>query len=198
LLLNEFLHIWQDREPHQLRIVLKLERWSIQQVLQIADPTNRIRFSTIGGYDQNNSYHQHNNWEDIGNHTEPIGPALRLYKLNLTPVKVIDEIENVPFLITLFAFEDGYECFFEGKQNQDELLLQITIPNNVLTAVLLKLSKSIPDIDHLLNKDEALKTWFIFLNKQKVASFYFNETFNDFQENKLRTILDNVESVFSF
>lgn len=196
--MNKFIHIWQDREPHQLRIVIKLERWYIKQVLQIAEPNTPIRFSTIGGYDQNNSYHQHNNWEDIGSHTEPIGPALRLYKLNLTPVKVIDELDNLPFSITLFAFEDGNDCFYEGRQSRNDLLLTITIPNNVLAAVLLKLSKSIPDIDPLLNKDEALKTWFIFLNKQKVASFYFNETFNDFQENKLRTILDNIESVFSF
>jgi hypothetical protein len=196
--MNEFLHIWQDREPHQLRIMLKMEGRSLEHVLEIADPSAKIRFSTIGGYDQNNSYHQHNNWEDVSDHTEPIGPALRLYKLNSAPVDIIEFIQSFQFLITLFAFEDGNKCFFEGKKYRDDLLLQITIPNIVLTDVLSKLSKSIPDIEPLLNKDEALKTWFIFLNKKKVASFYHNETFNDFHENKLRAILDNVESLFSF
>lgn len=196
--MNKFIHLWQDREPHQLRIVLKLEGWSLQQVLEIANPTSHIRFSTIGGYDQNNSYHQHNNWEDIGSHTEPIGPALQLYKLNLTPVEFIDELERVSFSTTLFAFEDGNECFFEGRQNRDELLLQMTIPNNVLSEVLSKLSNSIPEVGPLLNQEKAMKTWIVFLNRQKVAYFFFDETFFDFQENKLRTILDNVESVFSF
>lgn len=196
--MNEFIHLWQDRDPHQLRIVLKLERWSLKQVLEIANPSSHIRFSTIGGYDQNNSYHQHNNWEDIAGHTEPIGPALQLYKLNLTPVEFIDELETVSFSTTLFAFEDGNECFFEGRQKRDELLLQMTIPNNVLAEVLSKLSNSIPEVGPLLNQDASLKTWIIFLNRQKVASFFFNETFFEFQENKLRTILDNVESVFSF
>lgn len=196
--MNKFIHLWQNREPHQLRIVLKLEGWSLQQVLEIANPTSHIRFSTIGGYDQNNSYHQHNNWEDIGSHTEPIGPALQLYKLNLTPVEFIDELERVSFSTTLFAFEDGDECFFEGKKKRDDLLLQITIPNNALSVFLPKLSRCISDVAPLLNQDEAMKTWIVLLDRQKVASFFFNETFFEFQENKLRTILDNVESVFSF
>ncbi len=123
---------------------------------------------------------------------------MKLYKLNLTPVEFIDELERVSFSTTLFAFEDGNECFFEGRQNRDELLLQMTIPNNVLSEILSKLSNSIPEVGPLLNQDEDMKTWIVFLNRQKVASFFFNETFFEFQENKLRTILDNVESVFSF
>ena len=188
-------HFWHISEHNMIRMALWITDWKIEQVLTLVTPTAMIRFATVGGYDQNNSYVEHNNWETINNYKEPASLALQVFKLNEVPAEIIKSLKKLDFTISKFAFETSNDFFYQGSTNGQTLFIQISIPISEWENFSDKIAQQFTQIANIIKAEKNRAIWFVFEKEQIIACLPFIEYPEKFYEIRLDQIINRLEEV---
>lgn len=127
--------IWSKSSSETYYCYFKREGFTFFDVLRTIDPNLKIEFRTIGGYDNNNTYMEHN----IIDHTDTNEPVTnesdlsipyKLFSKKWLPDDLAYYLDNAPFTVTRFGFEtdSGFFCQNNNRFSCDSFSFQI--PNH--------------------------------------------------------------------
>jgi hypothetical protein len=196
--LRRFVHFWQSDKQGNLHYFFKVTAWGFKDVLSLSAKRATVRFATVGGYDHNNCYQEHNNWESYACLHDPMSTATKIFNHQATAEELKKIINQYRFTIARFTYEDSNGCYFNGQENGKEVMVQITIPIKELQDFVNRLLFLLPELHSYINQRNEMNTWMVFHEHRLVASIYVNETLDQFQSEKLRPILESLEGVYHF
>lgn len=188
---NLYTFFWQTKKFNQLRLFIKVHNWGLLDVIDMVNPNAKITFSSVGGYDRNNSYVEHNIWMDPNKVNEPLSSALQVYKLSNTSHAVKSSINQIDIQFTHFSFSDSDGLYYQGTESHSYLIWEVEVPLKMQISFRKKLLIKIPTLSFLKSKHNSMKCLYILNENGIVAYFPGIDCINEFQKEGLQPLLES-------
>ena len=186
---------WHSKEPIQLRLFIKVDGWGLSDVMDLVDPTAKIKFSSVGGYDHNNSYVEHNVWMGVNEVREPFSIALQVYRLSNTLNAVRSGLRKVNLQLTQFSFEDSNDIFYQGSVSTSFLLLHVTVPKRMQIKFSSRLIFKMPALSFMKQKDCLVDCLYLLEGQHIVGSFPRVTCIDSFRQERLHKIINSLQAI---
>lgn len=190
-------HVWSKRNERTFDCYIKRDFFTFFSLLSTLEPGCLIEFSTIGGYDANDTYmeqciiesNQRPRGFDIkeGYGTEPF----KIFSKRWQPEELSRYIDDLPFNITRFAFEtsDGIFCQNTDRYRCDGFSLQI--PHAGVDAFIEALLSFEPDLAAFLLQSVKMESSYLIYSKERLRLIVPDIKYIDhFLEHEFLTLQD--------
>jgi hypothetical protein len=188
---NQYTFFWQSKNFNQLRLFIKVHNWGLLDVIDMVNPNAKIRFSSVGGYDHNNSYVEHNIWMHPNKVNEPLSAALQVFKLSKASHAVKSSIGQINIKFTHFSFNDSDGLYFQGTESHSYLIWEVEVPQKMQKSFKKKLLVKIPTLSFIKSKHNSMRCLYILNENGIVAYFPGIDCVNEFQREGLQPLLES-------
>lgn len=186
-------HYWLHREIaiSTTHLYLQASNTGIKECLQFADENATVDFRSVGGFDKNDSWMEHNIIENNPERNGNPSWALQIYDMKSKPALILEKLNTVPFRVHHFGFECSDGLWVTGESRTGQPYIKIDIPLKEETLWLEKIGRHFPFVKVIRDWNQPQDNYYVADEQGIKAIFPGVDTLFDFQEKEIFTITES-------